>query len=300
MYRRIIVGHDLHSGGSDALALGRQLAKAADAELVVAGIFPIGALPTGFESSWIDEQERVAREIQSIADEAGAEAEAFVDRSPASGLHGLAEETDADLVIVGSSRHSKAGQILAGNVGLGLLHGAPCAVAIAPRGYAEQPADISTVVVGFDGGQESRQALEAAVDLAEGLGAIVKLVAVTQEPAVAYGKGADFGGLAELKEAIEDEARTQLKEGLESIGDSVPKEGTLVTGGATEELAKAAASPGSILVLGSRGYGPLRRVLLGSVSTALMRTAPCPVLVHPRGAETAPRASRTVDTGTVA
>ena len=299
MYRKIIVGHDLHSGGADALALGRQLARAADAQLVVAGIFPVGSLPTGFESSWIDEQEKVAREIQSIADEAGAEAEAFVDRSPALGLHGLAEETEADLVIVGSSRHSKAGQILAGNVGLGLLHGAPCAVAVAPRGYAEQPADISTVVVGFDGGQESRQALEAAVDLAEGMGATVKLVAVTQEPAVIYGKGADFGGLNELKNAIEEQARAQLNEGLEPIGDSVPKEGTLVSGDPAEELAKAASS-GSILVVGSRGYGPLRRVLLGSVSTALMRTAPCPVLVHPRGAENAPRASRTVDARTVA
>ena len=71
MYRKIIVGHDLHSGGSDALALGRQLAKASDAELVVAGIFPIGALPTGFESSWIDEQEKVAKEIQSIAEKLG-------------------------------------------------------------------------------------------------------------------------------------------------------------------------------------------------------------------------------------
>jgi len=299
MYRKIIVGHDLHSGGADALALGRQVARAADAKLVVAGIFPVGSLPTGFESSWIDEQEKVAREIQSIADEAGAEAEAFVDRSPALGLHGLAEETDADLVIVGSSRHSKAGQILAGNVGLGLLHGAPCAVAVAPRGYAEQPADISTVVVGFDGGQESRLALDAAVDLAEGLGASIKLATALHEPPIAYAKGATSGALQAVKDGIEEEARAQLDEGLESIGDSVPKEGTLVSGDPAEELAKAAAS-GSILVLGSRGYGPLRRVLLGSVSTELMRGAPCPVLVHPRGAENAPRVSRTVDTRTVA
>jgi len=39
--------------------------------------------------------------------------------------------------------------------------------------------------------------------------------------------------------------------------------------------------------VGSRGYGPLRRVLLGSVSTELIRTAPCPVIVHPRPAKAA-------------
>ncbi len=43
--------------------------------------------------------------------------------------------------------------------------------------------------------------------------------------------------------------------------------------------------PDTILVVGSRGYGPLRRVLLGSVSTQLVKSAPCPVLVVPRGTE---------------
>jgi Universal stress protein family len=37
--------------------------------------------------------------------------------------------------------------------------------------------------------------------------------------------------------------------------------------------------------LGSRGYGPVRRVLLGSTSNALMRSARCPVIVYPRGME---------------
>ena len=298
MYRKIIVGHDLHSGGADALALGRQLAQASDAQLVVAGIFPIGALPTGFESSWIDEQAKVAKEIQSIADEAGAEAEAFPSRSPALGLHALAEEVDADLVVVGSSRHSTAGQILAGNVGLGLLHGAPCAVAIAPRGYAENPTDISTVVVGVDGGQDSRVALEAATDLADVSGATLKLVAVAQEPPISYGKGGGMVGVKDLKEAIEEQVRKDLDEASESTGD-VPFEATVVSGEPAEKLAEA-ASPGSILVVGSRGYGPVRRVLLGSVSTELMRSAPCPVLVHPRGAENEPRTDRSVDARTVA
>jgi nucleotide-binding universal stress UspA family protein len=40
-----------------------------------------------------------------------------------------------------------------------------------------------------------------------------------------------------------------------------------------------------LLVVGSCGYGPLRRVLLGSVAASLLHAAPCPVIVCPRGSE---------------
>jgi len=300
MYRKIIVGHDLRSGGEDALALGREIAQATGAQLVVAGVFPIGALPFGFEASWADEEERVAREIQSIADAAGAEADAFPSASPASGLHGLAEEIEADLVIVGSSHNSKRGQLLAGNVGVGLLHGAPCAVAIAPRGYAEQARDeLSTIVVGLDGSHEAHLALEDAIELADGSGATLKLVAVAQEPPVVYAKGDSMGGYQELKEAVEEQKREQLDEALSSVKQGVNAEASLVVGDPGEKLAEA-ASGGSLLILGSRAYGPVRRVLLGSVSTALIRTAPCPVLVHPRGVENDPRAGHPAGANAVA
>ena len=300
MYRKIIVGHDLHSGGEDALALGAEIARATGARLVVAGVFPIGALPHGFEAGWAEEEARVAKEIQRIADGVGAEAEAFPSGSPASGLHGLAEEIAADLVIIGSSRHGKLGQILAGNVGLGLLHGAPCAVAIAPRGYAERaPDDLSAIVVGVDGSHESGLALEDAVELADLSGATLRVVAVAQEPAVVFGEGATMVGYKELREAVEEERREQLDEALGSIKKGVTAEGGLIVGDPAEKLAQAAGAD-SLLIVGSRAYGPLRRVLLGSVSTALMRTAPCPVLVHPRGVRSEPRTSHQVDPRTVA
>ena len=106
MYRKIIVGHDLHDGGDDALALGRQLAEAGGAELVVAGVVPFGVLPHGFE--WRDEEEEVVARIEGLAEAAGAKPEAVPGKSPAGGLHDLAEETGADLIVIGSSRHSSA------------------------------------------------------------------------------------------------------------------------------------------------------------------------------------------------
>jgi nucleotide-binding universal stress UspA family protein len=284
MYRKIVVGHDLHDGGSDALALGRLVAGAGAAKLIVAGVFPVGALPRGFEARWRDEEERVAAEIQSIADEAGAEPEAFPSSSPARGLHELAEEIDADLIVVGSSRHSKAGQILAGNVGAQLLHGSPCAVAVAPRDYRDHvPAALGAVTVGFDGSHESELALRAGVALARASGAVLRLVAVAVPPPVAYVRGGGRGsGYEELKEAIEQQVREQLTEAVGSVPDEVRAEATLLSGDPTERLVEAAGD-GQLLILGSRAYGPLRRVVLGSVSSAIVRSARCPVLVQPRG-----------------
>lgn len=288
MYGKIIVGHDLHEGGDDALALGTLIAGDGGARLVVAGVFPLGTLPRGFEAEWRDQEAQVASRIQEIADDAGVQAEAFPSSSPAKGLHDLAEEIGADLIVVGSSRHSRVGEILAGNVGLSLLQGAPCAVALAPRGYCESAGEsLERLVVGYDGTPESDMALADATDIAGSIDARLEVVAVAVPPPLVYGKGPGAGqGHHELMDAIEDRLREQLDAAMGTIPDNVEAEAGLVWGDPAEKLAAAARLPGTLLVLGSRAYGPLRRVFLGSVSTPLMRSAPCPVLVHPRGTNT--------------
>ncbi len=52
--------------------------------------------------------------------------------------------------------------------------------------------------------------------------------------------------------------------------------------GATRSSWRGRSPSTDLLVVGSRGYGPVLRVLLGSVSTRLIHIAPCPVLVIPR------------------
>jgi nucleotide-binding universal stress UspA family protein len=55
-----------------------------------------------------------------------------------------------------------------------------------------------------------------------------------------------------------------------------------VDGSPHAEHALAEALPADLLVVGSRGYGPLGAVLLGSTSIPLARAARCPLLVTPR------------------
>lgn len=284
MYRKIIAGYDLQNGGRDAIALARDIALATGAELIVAGVFPFGKLAHGFESQWNREEGKIAGEIERAAEAAGAQAEAYPSPTPARGLHELAEEIGADLVVVGSSHRGAFGQLIAGNVGLALLQGSPCAVAIAPKGYRESAAGLGPVVVGIDGSPESRLALQSAIDVIRAGEGSLKLVAVAEPPPLVFDGGSGHGYM-ELADAAEEHLRQHLDEASAEVPADVEFEATLVSGDPAVKLADAARAGGGLLLLGSRSYGPLRRVLVGSVASAVMRSAPCPVIVHPRGAQ---------------
>jgi nucleotide-binding universal stress UspA family protein len=285
MYRKLIVGYDGSEQSEDALALGKLIADRSGAQLIVAGVFrfdPLWGPSPAFQEAEAD----YARKVERAAESVGAEPEAIPSSSPARGLHELAEEIGAELIVVGSAHHGRVGQILVGSVGMRLLSGSPCSVAIAPLGYSDQ-ADrrLTELTVGFDGTPEAGIALAVAVDLARASGALVKVVAVAEAPVISYGKGAGPSqGRHELEQAIEEMMRERLAEAIESVPEDVRVESALVSGEPASALAEIAVVDGGLLLVGSRGYGPLRRVLLGSVSATLVRAAPCPLVVSPRPA----------------
>ena len=199
---------------------------------------------------------------------------------------------------MGSASRGHVGQIFAGSTGMALLHGSPCAVGIAPRGYREHPdSAIGTVVVGYDGSPESAHALSAAFDLAQEMGAKLRLVTVAEPPVIGMGKGGN-AGWRELKKAVEDIMRAHLAEAEDMVPEGIDAEAILVSGDPRDALFDA-AGPGTLLLVGSRSYGPLRRVLLGSVSATLVRRDRSPLIVTPRGMyeTTTAESSATVATG---
>ena len=74
-----------------------------------------------------------------------------------------------------------------------------------------------------------------------------------------------------------------LDRALAGLPDGVQATGELLYGEVVDELSMVGERGADLLVCGSRGYGPVRRVLLGTVSSALVRQASVPVLVVPRG-----------------
>jgi nucleotide-binding universal stress UspA family protein len=138
MYRKILVGYDDSEQARDALTLGKQLADATGADLVVAGVLPCDPVRHAASSWFHDAAAEFAGKIEDAARSVGAEPAAVPSSSPAHGLYELAEEIGADLILVGSARHGRIGQIVAGSTGVSLRRGSPCAVGIAPRGYASR------------------------------------------------------------------------------------------------------------------------------------------------------------------
>ncbi len=282
MFKTIVVGVDGREGGRDALALAALLQRAFDSEIVAVHAFPLDhylGRGAGGEYEKIV-RDRAVTVVQDEVERAAVPVRPFVvaDGSPGRALHRAAVAHRADLIVVGSAHRGRAGRVLAGDVTAGTLHGAPCAVLVAPRGHDDHGGQLRTIGVGFDGSPESRAALELAHQIAEAVGARLRVICVVVPPDPG-GPAQDWAEHAHRRRA---EAEARLEAALADLGEIAA--GALPVGDPAHELADAAHDL-DLLVTGSRGYGPVRRLMLGSTSTRLVHEAPCPVLVLTRGVE---------------
>ena len=284
MFKTIIVGVDGREGGRDALALAATLQGVFASDLVAVHAFPVdyyvGRGGNGeYEKNLHDLAVKTVRDEVELAG-VTAHAVTVADRSPGRALQHAAIGHGADLIVVGSAHHGRVGRVLAGDVTAGTLHGAPCPVVVAPRGYLGQVREIGTIGVGFDGSPESRAALELAHEIARAAGARLHVIDVVVPPDTGPfpAHGPEWAEHAHIRRA---EAEARLAAVLAELGDIAT--GDLPVGNPAHELAGAATGL-DLLVTGSRGYGPIRRLMLGSTSSKLVHEAPCPVLVLTRAA----------------
>jgi nucleotide-binding universal stress UspA family protein len=253
----VIVAFDGSRGAADALALGRLLSSPLDVSVVVARVQAGGgAEPPGAPSELVVVPGR------------------SVDRA----LHRLAAETGASAIVVGSSRRGRAGRVLPGGTGERLLHRAPCAVALAPLGFADTDPRLEAIGCAFDGGAEASAALRAAERLAGAAAARLEVIACTEPVVYASRSGYEY----EVVMAAErDRCRDLLAGAVRDL--SIPAVPILLDGFAGAAIAARSARL-DLLVCGSRGYRPTRAAIAGGVSGHLFRHAACPVLALPRGA----------------
>jgi nucleotide-binding universal stress UspA family protein len=182
--------------------------------------------------------------------------------SPARELTLLAEDSDVDVVVVGSTHQGALGRVLPGSVGDQLLNGAPCAVAVAPVGFSETDHFGSGPIgVGYTGSPESREALSWAGSLARQLGSGLSLITAIREFNPAHRPG--LVGAPDYRTLVRDDVANTQAAAAEEIKD-IEVERLILDGDPAEVLAQQGVEL-DLLVVGSRGYGPLRRALLGGV-----------------------------------
>jgi len=281
MFKNVIVGVDARQGGRDAIALAKQLV-AQDGELAFAYVYRSDRMPVrgssgAFEAS---ERQRGLDLLSTARVESNVQAKLLAAGSPSvgRGLHELADRENADLLVVGSTRHGLIGRVLIGDDTRAALGGAPCAIAIAPAGYAERPSTLSEIGVGFNESAESEHALSVARLLAAEHGARVSAFEAVSLPGYLL-SGAAAPAAAPIGDAIVDLVADALRR-IAALGGVEPHAAYGVPG---EELALYGAAV-DLLIIGSRSYGPIGRIVHGSVSAHLARTARCPLLVLTRGA----------------
>ncbi len=142
----------------------------------------------------------------------------------------------------------------------------------------------SKILIATDGSKYSEKAVDYGVDLAKRLGAEVialYVVSLKTMERFALGHHDDIGGY----ERVNDELKAEGERALgyvavkgEEIGVKVSK--MLVRGYPADEILKAASSERpEFIVVGSLGKTGLEHLLMGSVSEAVVKKAPCPVLV---------------------
>jgi nucleotide-binding universal stress UspA family protein len=285
MFKKILVGIDEAPHARDAAALGERLAQAcggASLELVAAYQDPLLPFPPTFAVD--PHRERDARTaLTAVRTSCAPSARTLTvpDVSPSRALRRIARKEAADLIVLGSERDTLEGSARAGRLGRQVLHNAPCAIAFAAVGAHARPALLRTIVVAVDETPESQAALDVACGLAEHSGASVTAVSVVDDRwPVNYTPWGEMAAIVDW-ESLTVQRREYRHAALEQLlaGRAVAVE--LRVGQPTGELV-AASEGADLLVVGSRHWGALGRVAIGSTSEALCRGARSSILVVPR------------------
>jgi nucleotide-binding universal stress UspA family protein len=307
MGQPILVGYDPRTKDRAPVRLGVVLARVTEAPLIVAsvqapagpraiGIAPQHELPYAIVQPDPDLLHDCAPQVEEIRLELEpygiqTDCEVLIGTSAAKALHEAVEERRAGLLVVGSSRRGARGRVLAGATAARLLSGSPCPVAVAPHGWERHELP-KTIGVAFRDTEDGREALRGALALARRAHARLRVVTVVEDGLRAalesdtYRAGRAGKSVEDVIGEHELSARRAAEKALAELDGQrqVAAEIESWVGDPVDVLVRLSEHL-DLLVCGSRGYGPVRAVLLGAVSRRVVTEARCPVTVVPRGRE---------------
>lgn len=286
MFKNVVVGVDQQQNWRDAVALATELADD-DGRFTLAHAFRGDRLHGHGQASRNQTygKQRSIELLEAACIETGVQACLRVHDadSDGAGLQRIADQVGADLLVVGSSRRALLGRVLIGDDMQSALNRLPCALAIAPARYGWFDAGaIGSIGVGYDGSPESEAALGLARALAIGCDAQLSACQVVSASAEL------LVGTVTMSQALD-----QALQRVSALGGVIPH---AAYGQPADRLAVFGDNL-DLLVVGSRGRGPIGRLVHGSTSLKLATMAHCPLLVLPRSADRTEAPAETPDGG---
>ncbi len=284
---RIAVGVDGYPEGSDAAALGAGLARATGADVVLVAVLsdPLVLPPAGL--GWKDLHKQAEKTLAEIRDTLVPDARVVIetDVAVARALERVVAREHCDLLVVGSSRRALDGRVRIGNRTRALIGGAGCALAVAPRGlHHDGELRLHRIGVGYDGGPEAGAGMSFAGSIARAGGAELSIRAVVDDRIPTFGLAGPRGArvIAEWEELVRadvERLRVQTVDAAKRVGADARVE---AQSGRPAQALRELCDDVDLLVIGSRRWGAVARLLLGSTGEALVHDAACPILIVPR------------------
>jgi nucleotide-binding universal stress UspA family protein len=285
MFKHIVVGCNGRAEGRDAVALGAAIADATGARLSLVGVFA----PSLFPVVGVNDRKTLRSETTQILRRErnllapDAVIHAVADTSVARALRHYAERWQADLVIIGSDRCAAPGHAAISRRGRQLLYDAPFSLALAARGLHEHGVRLAALGVGYDGGPEAQEALSLAAELARSAHArlVVRHVVEDQLPGFTT---AEWIAATELNHAHVWQSACRRAQAETEAATSelvVPAEVSATVGDPGYQM-RALSEMTDLVVVGSRRWGPVARLVSGGVGETLVADASCSILIVPR------------------
>jgi nucleotide-binding universal stress UspA family protein len=283
----LTVGYLATPTGDDGVALASALANTfgatVDVVLVVREELPDGHPGRAeYQQLLIRKGQEWIAQATSALSAAGvpATSNVLVGESYSESLIAFAEAKDSDLIVIGGARDGIFGGHVIGSVAGALLHCSPIPVALAPRGYAEDPpATITSLTAAVPTRAGDDNPLPFTLTLASAAELPIRIVSL-----VSAAEHADADSRRELRQMQIAAAEENLAVAARALPDA-PDIDSLVADGSTLEAAlkKLNWDESDVLVVGSSRVAAPKRVFLGSTAARILAGTDAPVIVIPRG-----------------
>ncbi len=294
MASRVVIGYDGSEGSEDALAFGLTWSRSTGDVPIIATVYPeerpfsLGARRVDIHfDTYVREQAEIVQDKARVAVGDAALYRNVASTSASHGLADLAEDVEAVMVIVGTTQESGLTRALLGSTTERLLYGATAPVTVVPPGWRQSVPDrISGIGVAYLDTREGREALRMAVRAAQRIPAQLTLYSVLDQLSEGYSYLVGRTDEQAFLDRMRDSFGKALDLAAADVAPELEPRTVLLEGSVVESLAGLGQDDVDLIVCGSRGYGPTRRVLLGGVSSRLIRRAQLPVAVVPRATTT--------------